>query len=489
MRQNEHQSPANLPSDQLHTNDELDQHTPTENLERLLNELNLLKLEGCLFCFDPKEASRRRGTRTVDQVERFQEIVKRPVSVKIDPDYGQPSVLAYKVLQAVFRKATDEGWPIPEVISFSQRELAALTGRSSWGGADGKQFYRAVMQLQTALIRCSWYDKTTTEWGLAAFNVFPVTLFSGRGERLTACSVQLNPLIHKSLNNKHFACFNWNRMRGLEPIGMALYKRLAFHFANVLGSYPRDKRERLLYSPQVGKELVYAKDYEDILAEWLGGLKPAKFKAVILRDQLGRHLEGLRKARLIQRYELEKKADGEGWKITFYAGRGFFADYEAFYVRQWQPQLRFQQTADRRNIEQPLELVALFHKHLGHDQNTFETKETLYASQLLDQFTFEEAREFIGFTIETMRSTGFDQTVRLFTAAKLYEGAWRAEKASLTASKARRKRIEECPLCDSGGFLFVRQPNGARAAAKCKHDPAWLKTFLQANGLERDDPS
>ena len=228
--------------------------------ERLLNELNLLKLEGCLFCFDPKEAARRSGTRTVEQVERFQEIVKRPVSIEIHPSYGQPSVTAYKVLQAVFRKATDEGWPVPDVISFSQRELARLTGRVDLGGQDGKQLYRAMMQLQTSLIRCSWFDKETTNWTTATFNVFVTARFSGRGERLQACSVQLHPLIYKSLNSYHFACFNWTRMQGLEPIGMALYKRLAFHFANLLSALPRDQRERLLYNrPQPGHELVYAK--------------------------------------------------------------------------------------------------------------------------------------------------------------------------------------------------------------------------------------
>src|SRR5205823_5168746 len=150
---------------------------------------------GCLFCFDPKEAARRQGKRQLEQVERFAEIVKRPVTIEISPLHGQPSVLAYKVLQAVFRKATDEGWPIPQRISFSQRELAALTGRATWGGADGKQFYRAVMQLKTTTINASWYDKKSGDWEIAAFNVFPEALFSGRGDRLHTCSVELSSRI------------------------------------------------------------------------------------------------------------------------------------------------------------------------------------------------------------------------------------------------------------------------------------------------------
>src|SRR5215213_1604601 len=146
--------------------------------ERLLNELNLLKLEGCLFCFDPKKASQPTSrTLKLEQIERFQEIVKRPVTIELNPTYGQPSVIAYKVLQAVFRKATEEGWPIPEIVSFSQRELAALTGRSSWGGADVKQFYRAIMQLQTTLIRCSWYNKKRPIGQLSPFLFFPLHVF------------------------------------------------------------------------------------------------------------------------------------------------------------------------------------------------------------------------------------------------------------------------------------------------------------------------
>lgn len=470
---------------------ELDDALPDiiEDSERLLNELNLLKLEGCLFCFDPKEAARRSGTRVVEQVERFQEVIKRPVRVEIHPNYGQPSVLAYKALQAVLKKATDEGWPIPDTISFGRRELGTLVGRATFGGRDSNELYRAIMQLRTTAIHASWYQKESRTWSNANLNVFITALFSASDTNtstLQTCSVQLHPFIVKSLNDKHFACLNWTRMQGLDPIGMALYKRLAFHFANLLSSLPRNRRERLLYHrPQAGGELLYEKDYEAILAEWLGGLKPAKYKATILRDQLGRHLEGLRKARLIQRYELEKRADGDGWKIRFYAGRGFFADYEAFYLREWQPQLRLQQTADRRNIEQPLELVALFHRHLGHDQNTFEPQETRYASKLLDQHSFEEVRAFVEFAVGAMRETGFDKTARLFTAAKQYEAAWRTHEDARERRTKRNRRIEECLLCDQNGFLLVQTQDGSRYAVKCRHDPAWLKTVLDEKKWEQ----
>ena len=39
--------------------------------------------------------------------------------------------------------------------------------------------------------------------------------------------------IVESLRKRHWACFNWGRMQQLEPIGMAIYKRLHRHFSNL----------------------------------------------------------------------------------------------------------------------------------------------------------------------------------------------------------------------------------------------------------------
>src|SRR5215208_6025345 len=108
--------------------------------QRLKQEINILKLEGSLFCFDPKEAKRRRGKLTLSDAR------KRPVTVDINPNYGQPSVLAYKVLQAIFLKIAETGCSLEEddrclyndSVSFSARELALITGRS-WGGRTSRQ--------------------------------------------------------------------------------------------------------------------------------------------------------------------------------------------------------------------------------------------------------------------------------------------------------------------------------------------------------------
>ena len=126
---------------------------PPVETDRLMEEINILRLEGTQFCFDPREAKRRGGKISLTVAH------KQPLSIEVHPGYGQPSVLAYKVLQAIFLKLTDEGCVVsgeghceyPETVSFSQRELAALAGRS-WGGKTSKELYDAVMQLQSTKV-------------------------------------------------------------------------------------------------------------------------------------------------------------------------------------------------------------------------------------------------------------------------------------------------------------------------------------------------
>src|SRR5688572_27272037 len=81
--------------------------------ERLFHEINLLRLEGYYFCLDPKEAARRRGRRELhDTLKRGTGAMeKRPVVISINPDYGQPSTTAYKILQAIIKKLSDFGLP------------------------------------------------------------------------------------------------------------------------------------------------------------------------------------------------------------------------------------------------------------------------------------------------------------------------------------------------------------------------------------------
>src|SRR5918997_6482190 len=128
------------------SNMELTESAPDE---RLFHEINLLRLEGYYFCLDPKEAAKRRGKREWHETIKLgaRAMEKRPVVISINPDYGQPSTTAYKMLQAIIKKLSDAGLPASPTVFFSQRELARMMGYTSFGGSAQKQFLHVFMQL------------------------------------------------------------------------------------------------------------------------------------------------------------------------------------------------------------------------------------------------------------------------------------------------------------------------------------------------------
>jgi len=197
----------------------------------LLEELQVIRLEGRYFCFDRHEAKQRIGTLQYRDGNRG-------LVIEVSPRYGHPSILAYKVLQAVFRKVTLEGKPYPNTVSFSYRELARLAGRDVFGGRDSQQLYEAIRQLEDTKIELFLYDDSGKEFHSFRFNLIISSGFIGSGEvtaptRLKAASITLHPVIIDSMRRCHFAIFNWSRLETMEPLSAALYKRLYLHFSNL----------------------------------------------------------------------------------------------------------------------------------------------------------------------------------------------------------------------------------------------------------------
>src|SRR4051794_807587 len=100
----------------------------TKRGARFVQELDLLELEGLLFCFDPKEAKRRHGKIALKDARQ------RKLGIEIHPHYGQPSKLAYKVELATLHKIVMQGCTLTEdghclfseEVFFGPRELARL---------------------------------------------------------------------------------------------------------------------------------------------------------------------------------------------------------------------------------------------------------------------------------------------------------------------------------------------------------------------------
>jgi hypothetical protein len=409
-------------------------------LERLREEITVLRIEGTLFCFDPKEAKRRRGI--ISNMLKNADGAERPVSVHIHPDFGQPSVLAYKIVQAIFLKMTEAGEPYPDTIAFTQRELARLVGKV-WSGKTSAELYHAMMQLQNTRIMCSIHNKETKEHLELNFYFLPTTLFSRKNNSISECVVKIHEAIVTSLNRNHAIWLNYDRLRTLDTIGMVFYKRLFFHFSNTYH----------VNTPRSTFKLE--KDYEDICREWLGGLKPEKYKSRI-EKQLGKHLESVKATSLISRYEIATRARGTGFKIVFYPGDGFYQDYTNFYLKQ--PKRTAGLPERTASNPQPLQLVAYFHELMGHSHKDFTDKERTQAAELIKRYGYEKGRSFIEFVVIEAAKSSYK--MKFFGAALDYQASW----------DAYRQKVE-CAICQGQGVITVHDTQGTRVRV-CTHGQA-----------------
>jgi hypothetical protein len=398
---------------------------------RLFNEINLLRLEGFYFCLDPKEAARRTNLKYefFEIIKRPKtEIEKRPVIIIPNPRYGYPSVLAFKVLQAIMQKLSCFSYPVPDTVYFSQRELARLVGRNSFGGANQREFFNAIRQLRTTEAAYWFYNKVTDTWTNKNIQILNTDIWSGRENQITRCFVQLHPSIIESLNNRHAMCVNYERMEQLSPVGIALFKRIFFHFSN-------------LYSLKRTKNFTYTKSYAAVCTAWLGGLKVLRYKSDIQRDQLGRHLEALKQTTLIKNYDIEKNTRGDGFNLVVTPGDGFFEDYDRFYVKHVEIDREFIKAEERKRETQPQQLVEKFYQNLYHQSDLsgmmILDKEIDYAKTLLDTYSPEEVNDLIIYTLTAATQKKVD--IRSFNGVQMFQNTWLAEKAT----QAKRAAVEQ----------------------------------------------
>src|SRR3954451_11675154 len=292
----------------------------TKRGARFVQELDLLELEGLLFCFDPKEAKRRHGKIALKDARQ------RKLGIEIHPHYGQPSKLAYKVELATLHKIVSQGCTLTEdgrclyseEVYFGPRELARLTGRV-WGSAASEQLYEAVMQLRVTLVNEMLAVPDEKKWRFKNFSFFTEAEFSGTGDTLSGVLAKVNSRVIATLNDRHVAYFNFDRLNTLEPIGIALYKNICFRFAKLMSK--RNGRSTL----------TLKKDYGAICTEWLGGLKPKRYKSDISKNQLGRYIRDLKALGLIDYHSdnprdaddpeavIEPNVKGDGFNLLFTA--------------------------------------------------------------------------------------------------------------------------------------------------------------------------
>jgi hypothetical protein len=425
--------------------------------EALLEELQMVRLEGRYFCFDKHEASARQGV-------LYYKDGNRELIIEVSPRFGHPALLAYKVLQAIFKKITDEGRPLTDAITLSQRELARLVGRESFGGRDAQQLYVAISQLRNTNIELQMYDapregkpQTFKTWN---FSVLSNLGFIGEGQanspqKIHTAVLKLDPIIAESLRAGHFAVFNWERLAALEPLTATLYKRLYLHFSN-------------LYQNQYQRHnLKFEKDYEDLCAEWLGGLKPKPYKSAVLQ-QLREHIRALRDCGLISMVSIDRRANGRGFKLVFRPGEGFFSDYEVFYLKgasknkgqciqgaaqqtpllkpspapskpvQLPPISKAAMTANMQpanvpaDLHEVMALTSYFYQKLYQDvygvvqlESVYADRDLAYVRVLCSKFDIAQIRALMDFTLAQAVRTKFQ--IKNIKACDLYLAQWQAK--------------------------------------------------------------
>jgi len=419
--------------------------------ETFVQEINVLQLEGLLFDF-----SRKHGDKTLELSEQTDGTGRR-VRLRFDPHYQRPGILAYRVLQAVFRKLTKEGYPFEDTVSFSRKEIMELAGRgNSTGGAQGQELYRAIQQLRRSDIECEFLDKENDRRDRLSFSLVNSALFSEHKGRVQACSLVPDPMIIKSLNDRHWAAFNWDRMKHLDPVAMVLYKQLFWQMCRLAGRTVKQLETARSDHPMVVKanldELRYNKDLGDIFAHWLGGLKMPPRKGKIV-EKYGARFEALKTTGLIRSYTIEKSSAEGGFTLVVRPGKTFIADYLELYLSRYQPQLKYDSAHDRASIAEPLVLVGHFFQALSGqskmDTDVFSEKDRAFASFLIGKYGFEAATQFATFAVAAAKADRYP--VRQFIGVKQYVNAWLAGR-----DLARRQQPTESQFADAPHSQAIR---------------------------------
>ena len=406
---------------------------PIEN-ERFFHETQLLYLEGLYFSFNPKQASKNTGQLELfsDRLKDPKNIEAQPVIVQPNPEYGQPSVLAYKVFTAILKIISDHGDTVPDRVGFSFRELARLVGRSKFGGKDVKEIMFALRQLNRTFIVCTLYDRTTKTYNHVEFPLITDIAFAATKQKVETVMASLHPTVLSNLQNKNFFCLNYSRLETLEPIGMALYKNIFFYFSSIYGHKLKSKAEK-------PKNFTFHKKYTDICSQWLGGIKILTQKSRIQNEQLGRHLDDLIATKLISKWTIEPNKLKDDFILEVFPAIGFFEDYNAYYRSN--KVLKKSPADDTAPLADALSLVHYFFNLLHGDYDSFEKVhetegDVSYAKELLEKHSLDTLKKLVDYAVKEAEKTKF--AMATFRGIKIYVAAYFTKQAEIDA-KAEKK--------------------------------------------------
>src|SRR5471030_1496143 len=103
----------------------------SQTIDKLYMENTLLRVAGALFCHDARAAPHR-----TDEINLNRGAAEKNISIRPDPQIGQPGPLAHKIFVAIIKKHSNYGRPVQSDVTFTKRELMRLIGRKIWGGRE-----------------------------------------------------------------------------------------------------------------------------------------------------------------------------------------------------------------------------------------------------------------------------------------------------------------------------------------------------------------
>ncbi len=377
------------------TTQQADKPRRAQTADPVYLENTLLRIFGVLFCRDPKRARTRTGTAEINKGAK-----ERGITVRFDPQYAQPGPFAHKATLAIIRKQSLYGRPVRKEISFSQRELIRLSGRSSWSGRSSDVLALALKQIRyTHVLAHFKQDDRFVERDFSIFNEVIIERRASPSDPIVACTVVLADPIVQSLNDNHFTCLNHAVLEQLGTIGQALCMRLFYHFATHYDGHHQSR-------------VMFRKRYDDICRDWLGGLSVLSYRSKIIGEQLGRHLDQLVALGFLASFALAPAANGDGFVFTFRPGKTFFADYQQFYVRRSRGQARFEFNEERRTVAEPHRVAVLFaEKRIGRKPDGIpyvSSKDVETAKELLSRLSLSEIPDFFDHALAEASRTNFN---------------------------------------------------------------------------------
>lgn len=368
---------------------------PLQSADPVYLESTLLRVFGVLFCHDPKRARSRSGI-----IELKRGVAEKGITVRFDPEYAQPGPFAHKVAMAVIRKQSGFGRPAQKFISFSQRELIRMTGRKSMGGRQSEELALALKQIRYSHVLAHFKkDERFVEHDFSIFNELLIERRASPTDPIVACTIVIADPIIQSLNDKHFTCLNHALMQQLSTISAAIYMRLFYHFATHYDGHHLDR-------------IVFKKRYDDVCAEWLGGITVLKHRSRIMGKQLGSHLDQLVSLGFLRSYALTPAESREGFVLTFRPGEQFKTDYRNFYTRRSPGDVRFKFHNENQEIGDPHRIAYLFtEKRTGRKTDAIayvSSKEVKTAKELLAHLSMAQIPDFLDYALAEAGKTRFE---------------------------------------------------------------------------------